>query len=158
MSRTFFRASGRHYRFRAREFWAQDGFIRVLAHDKEPPEEADCHTKDFLERALQINREISRISYGDERSEFQNLVENMIECAKEAGRQGALDDPRYLEWASKHRPYFNSSILVPGPSGAWTTAQGIADETKLVVPPVAAVEEASELETKPVPGGGDSSG
>lgn len=105
---------GRRYSFRGLQFWAELGLVRL--EDQKDGSYFVITRREALLRAQAINEEISHSSYASERSELQNLVQNMIECVKEAKTQGDPMDMEVRQSKSKEIKRARSAKLLL-PSG-----------------------------------------
>lgn len=106
---------GRTYRWRKITFYAMNGCICISDDRPDLPANEQFITvrrKEFLERAVAFSdqaRALGRLAaehpgrgYADERNETLTLVENMLECAREAKAQGDPNDPAVRAWFSRH--------------------------------------------------------
>lgn len=104
-------AKGRHYRFRKLDFWAERGLINIV-DERFPPSHDKAFTvvpvREFLYRLQGINDMIKRWGkqWPDEREELTQMVEDGVQCCREAKAQGRPDDPRAVADILKQRRRF----------------------------------------------------
>lgn len=104
-------AKGRRYRYRKLEFWAERGLINIV-DERFPPSHPKAFTvttvRDFLLRLQHFNGELKRWGkkWPDEREELVKLIEDGIECCKDAKNQGRPDDPKAVADILKQRHRF----------------------------------------------------
>jgi hypothetical protein len=104
-------AKGRHYRFRNLDYWAERGLINIV-DERFPPSHDKAFTvvpvREFLYRLKGLNDMIGRWGkqWPDERNEMQTMIENGVECCREAKTQGRPDDPRAVAQMLRERRRF----------------------------------------------------
>lgn len=103
---------GRRYKFRAIEFWAEDGRVIMIDQRQNPPTRKEVSRKDFLLLAKARSEERDCCQYPDEKLELQNLIESMIQCCKEVKEQGDQMDRSTWKWRVRSKPL---SLMMPSP-------------------------------------------
>lgn len=107
---------GKRYKFRNFEFWAHFGKIALLDTENIDPNLPEMDSvkflspKEFLQRAMAVHALIA----DTHRAEGKKLLDDALECVKEAKRQGDISDYKvYLDKVEKYgRP---KTIYIPGP-------------------------------------------
>ena len=99
---------GRTYRHKDLEFYAMNGVICL--HDNRDGSYTGLTRKEFLERAEFLNSEQPvmhghRTAAQAEAHRLQRkVIDDMVECVKEAKIQGDPFDAAFIDWFRKHRP------------------------------------------------------
>lgn len=102
---------GRHYRYRKLDFWSERGLVNIV-DERFPPSHEKAFTvvtvRDFLLRLKTLNQEVKRWGkkWPDERDELVKMIEQGVECCREAKVQGRPDDPRAVADMLKQRHRF----------------------------------------------------
>ena len=102
--------SGKRYKFRDIHFWAEDGRVLMFDARESNPKQKEVSRKNFLLLAKARSEERDACPYPDERIELQNLIEAMIECAKEVKEQGDQMDRSTWKWRLRSQP---TSVMMP---------------------------------------------
>lgn len=101
----------RTFHYKGMNFWAEGGLIHM--EDKNNGEYSVVTRKDCLLRAKAINDTIQYYPHASERDEQHRLVQDLIECVRQAKDQGDPTDPEIFKQKLKEIKR-SSSILLPG--------------------------------------------
>ena len=92
-------------------FWAERGLINII-DERFPPEHKNafnvCMVGEFLKRLQTFNVQIKRWGkkWPDEREELVKLIEDGVQCCRDAKAQGRPDDPKAIADILKQRHRF----------------------------------------------------
>lgn len=130
--------SGKHYRFRKLQFWAERGMINLIDERFQPDHPGSFKVvmvSEWLERLSTLNKELHRWNkYPDERNEMSNFIDNGIASAKEARKQGRPDDPKAVSDVLKSRRKVH--FLGSGQSTILHTSSSESVPEGLLLPPI----------------------
>lgn len=113
---------GKTFTFRDLKFYAMNGMICL--HDEEDGDFRVLTCKEFLHRAKSVGEDIRRLAVmqaenpsrrdlGELRREYQQCVDDMIECIADAKTQGDHTDPEVEAWFRRHRPWARGRTKAP---------------------------------------------
>lgn len=99
------------------EFYACNGFVRI--HDRRDGGHRDMEPAKFLDRAVQLAKEIDRIHPDDPdayrtRVTLARLANDVEEVCNEAAAQGSDFDPKAVAYKVRHKTYRRPMVQVGG--------------------------------------------
>jgi hypothetical protein len=117
--------SGKRYKFRNYEFWAADGVIAILDTSKagSSRESVENATKyvfisDFIKNVIAAYGIHSAI----DRREAKKMLEDAMECVKEANKKGDISNPKILQQKLEDSRPVKLSMANYGPSRIFPSA------------------------------------
>ena len=107
LAKNFFVKSARPkvFKYRRQSFYAERGiiFVRDEGTSSGGGDFRPTSRKEFLERARAFAKERARCSTHKEWMELQNMIDDMVLCARQAKQQGDPSDDATLDYMMRHK-------------------------------------------------------
>lgn len=149
------KTKGRHYRYRKLEFWAERGLINIV-DERFPPSHPRAFdiilVEDFKDRLRALVGTIERWKlnqWTDERKELQKMIEDGVQCVKDAVKQGRPDDPKALAEILRDRR--RNMLYAGNPAGALPAGRAPESVDLPPIPKAPAHKPVTPLVPPPVP-------
>lgn len=140
----------KRYRYRGMEFWPEAGLVHL--EDRDSGEYTVLVRREALLRARAINDTVHHYPHASERDEMHRLVSDLIDCVREAKRQGDPSDPEVAMYKAREvKRARRARVLMP--DGRPAPADAVFDWPPVAVlsAPVPDLDRAGVHPERPLP-------